>query len=285
MNYIISRICGINTSVDTSETVRHLINNKKDLDSSVYTPWRRAIEEIDKRRADSTLKSYVNKSLARGIPDIMRDKKSIILFRHVATPNYEINRFMACADTFSDFQALILEYTEDQFNDRNQGKYFLGKLRFQKGLNKNNQPISENVNIINFNESNNKPISTVPTKWGQSLVDFHHEMFNERFKDFSKCVCDLSSWLHSYGMTGKNYYKPFLTLFLRDAILFENFFVNDKELNFTESVILPAFCEIEKECGFKPLIVTLAPTEIEADDFWYSYPYYLKKFIDKKISG
>lgn len=271
--------------MDISETVQRLIKDKKDLDSFVYTPWRQAIEELDKRQSDEELKAYVSKSLTHGIPEIMQGKKSIILFRHIATPNYEINRFMACADALSDFQPLILEYTEDLFNDRNQAKYFLGKLRFQKGLSKDGRPIFENMNVINFNESNNKPISAITTIWGQLLVDFHHEMFSSRFNNFSKSFYDLSKWLHEHGMTAKEYYKPFFTLFLRDAILFENIRVDDKELSFTQSVMLPAFSEIEKECGFKPLIVTLAPTEMETDDFWYSHPHTTKAFVEKKMRG
>ena len=267
------------------ETVQRLVRNKKDLESFVYTPLGQAVEELNKRRVDSALQSYVSKSLGQGIPDIIRVKKSIVLFRHIATPNYEINRFISCADSLPDFQPLILEYTEDQFNDRNQGKYFLGKLRFQKGVSKDGQPIFENINIINFNESNKNSISTIPTKWGQSLVDFHHEMFANRFQEFSGCFYDLSSWLNTYGMTAKEYYKAFFTLFLRDAILFENIRLDDRELSFTESIILPALCTIEEECGFKPLIVALLPTEVEADDFWFSHPPSSKIFLDEKMRG
>jgi hypothetical protein len=133
----------------------------------------------------------------------MRGKKSIVLFRHVATSNYEINRFAMIADTFPDFQPLILEYTDDKFNDRNEWKYYLGKLRFHKGVNHKGESIFEHVNIINFNESNNKPISSLQTHWGERLVDFHHHLFHTSFPQLQGNTYDLSDWLHQIGPNAK----------------------------------------------------------------------------------
>ncbi len=269
--------------MDISKKVLEIVRDQESLDAYVYTPWREAFAQLEQRRTDEKLQKYVNTVLKHGMPESMKDKKSIVLFRHIATPNYEINRFLACADTFTEFEPQILEYTDDQFNDRNQWKYFLGKLRFQKGVGKNGERIFENANIINFNESNNKKISSVFTNWGQSLVDFHHEMFNLRFKNFSHIAHDVSHWLHKYGVTGADYYKPFLTMFLRDAILFDNIRLDLKERKFTEAVILPLICQIEEESGYKPLIVTLAPTELEADEFLFSHPYSSKSILEGKM--
>ena len=269
-----------------SEKVSQLIQDKKSFDSYVYTPWEDALIELEKRRNDQKLTEYVNTILHNGIPEKMdTEKTNLILFRHIATPNFETARFIAIADFHPQFKSIILEYIEDKFNDRNDGKYFLGKLRFHKRYDKNGAPIFENNNIINFNESNNKPISSIKTNWGQNLVDFHHEMFEKQFTTFANNKSDISEWLHLHGQTAKEYYKSFLTLFLQNGILFENLFINSKELGFTETVILPAFFEIEKECGFKPLIVTLAPKHAEADNFWNSFPHSLKKTVDEKKSG
>jgi hypothetical protein len=273
----------IKDCMDISKKVQDVMHDQRSLDAYVYTPWREAFVEIERRRTDARLQAYIETILKHGIPESMVGKKSIVLFRHIATPNYEVNRFIACADTFTDFEPQILEYTEDLFNDRNQWKYFLGKLRFQRGMGKNGERIFENVNIINFNESNNKKISSVVTHWGQSLVDFHHEMFKARFKDFTHVPSDISHWLHKYGMSSREYYKPFLTMFLRDGILFDNIRLDVKERKFTETIILPLMCEIEEESGYKPLIVTLAPTKLEADDFILSHPYSSKSILNGKI--
>jgi hypothetical protein len=266
-----------------SQELDSLISDKQAFDSYLYTPLEEALSELDRRSQNMELAKYVASQLPHGIPEPLQGKKNLILFRHIATPNYEISRFMGVADIFPDFNTVILEYLDDRFLDRNENKYFLGKLRFQKGLSKDGQPIYENSVLINFNESNNKPISSLLTKWGERLVDFHHDMFKKRFPIFSNSYYDLSSWLHMYGGSAKDYYKPFLTLLLKDGILFENMLVNQKEEAIVRDVILPAFHEIEQESGFKPLIVPLAPTDMEADDFWHSHPYASKEFLEGKL--
>lgn len=265
-----------------SESLDALVADKKAFTEYVYTPLQEAIEELKRRDADPALARYVDSSLEQGLPGVLKQQKSLVLFRHIATPNYEISRFVAVADVFSDFNTVILEYLDDQFLDRNENKYFLGKLRFQKGLNKDKNPIFENEMLINFNESNNKPISTIMTKWGQKLVDFHHEMFEKRFPIFKHMHHDISPWVHGHGTSAKDFYKAFLTLFLKDAILFENFLTNAKEGSFTKSVVLPAIQEIEQECGYRPLVVSLEPTNIEEDHFWLSYPHVLKSHLAEK---
>lgn len=251
----------------------------------VYMPLEDAVKEILERQRDEQLEGYVENSLHAGVPDVMKRKKSLVLFRHVATSNFEINRFAMVADAFPDFQPLILEYLDDKFNDRNESKYHLGKLRFHKGLNKKGEALFESVGIINFNESNNKPISSLKTHWGESFVDFHHHLFLESFPQLKGQHFDLSDWLHQIGPNAKQYYKSFFTLFLRDAILFENFMPEGKEFNFTREVILPALLEIHEETGVKPLVVALEPTEIEGDSFWDSHPFYLKKIVDERVGG
>ena len=76
--------------------------------------------------------------------------------------------------------------------------------------------------------------------------------------------------------------KPFLTLFLRDAILFENFLLDTSESQFTHNVVLPTIKTIATEIGIKPLIVALEPTEVEGDEFWLSYPHKDRVFVDRK---
>ncbi len=238
------------------------------------------MRELLERERDKQLEEYVEKSLPDGLPDAMKGHKTFALFRHLATSNYEIHRFAMVADAFPEFKPLILEFAEDKFNDRNEWKYFLGKLRFHKGVDKHGQPIVEHLGIINFNESNNKPISSLHTHWGERFVDFHHRLFNTSFPQLKDNVYDLSDWLKNIAPSAKEYYKTFFTLFLRDGILFENFIPEGKEFTFTRDVILPALLEIQEETGKKPLVVALEPTDIEGDQFWLSHPHAVKSSID-----
>mgnify|MGYP000508749092 CR=1 FL=1 len=259
--------------------------DRKSFDSLVYAQLTDAIQELHRRQKDPELKAKVRKLLPAGIPELMNDKMNIAIFRHVATSNYEIRRFMSAADALEEHNTLILEYTADKFTNRNESKYFLGRICLNKGLNKKGESMFECQNIVDFNSSNSTPIKDVKTLWGQSLVDFHHELFENVFPKFKANVVDISDWLKHHGSTAKEYYKAFLLLFVRDGILFENFLLDGKELAFTKEIIMPCIKEITEELGVKPLIVALSPTEIEVDKFWFSHPYTDKDFISRRVDA
>lgn len=263
-------------------TIEEIAGSRDTFNDYVYTPWEEAIRELEVRKDDAALRAYVEKAVPHGIPEIMRGKQSMVLFRHIATPNYEINRFVIAADALHTLQPLILEYTADKFNNRNEWKFSLGKLPFHKGQNRLGEGIFERVNIIDVNASNNVPLKDISTAWGENLVDFHHGLFEEAFPHLTGSVLDLSSWLHQTGQTAKEYYAAFFALFLTDAILFENFMLEEKEFPFTRDVILPAFKRIHEETGKKPLVVALEPTHMESDQFWLSHPIHRKASIDRK---
>lgn len=252
-----------------------------------YIHWQDALKELENRRGNESLSKYLEKILPSGVPSAMQGKKNMALFRHIATPNYEIRRFAIVADSLPDLQPLILEYNQDQFNNRNDCKFALAKLPFRKGLSKDGSPIVEKKTILDINAANNQPISSLQTKWGESLVEFHHNLFREALPhlDTDLCVSDISDWLHEHGPAAKDYYKAFLSLFLRDGILFENFVIYSKEYGFIKDIILPALFEIEEETGMRPLIVALEPTEIEGDDFWVSHPYDTLSTVSEKLTG
>jgi hypothetical protein len=86
-------------------------------------------------------------------------------------------------------------------------------------------------------------------------------------------VYDMSDWLHkNINSKAASWYKKFLSLFLKDAILFENFMTSKYDIELTKKVVLPAILEIEQETGLRPIIVALEPTDIEGNEFWMSYP-------------
>ncbi|HAO65019.1 TPA: hypothetical protein DCQ44_03515, partial [Candidatus Taylorbacteria bacterium] len=170
---------------ETKKLVDELISDRQKFNDFVYTPINEAIAELKKRGNDHNLCSLVDKSLLDNIPESIKNQKSMVLFRHVATPNYEIRRFMIAADGLDELHPVIFEYTADKFTNRNYWKYSLGRLFLHKGVNKNKEQLFDTKIIIDFNESNNKPLNTIKTKWGQSLVDFHREMFLNSFKKMS----------------------------------------------------------------------------------------------------
>ena len=55
--------------------------NREEFNSFVYMPVRDAMAELDRRQASGELDEYVAKSLPKGMPDILKGKKSMVLFR------------------------------------------------------------------------------------------------------------------------------------------------------------------------------------------------------------
>lgn len=263
-----------------------IASDQKHFNDYAYTPWKEALDELERRQKDPELQEKVRKLLPHGLPAGMDGKKNIVLFRHIATPNYEISRFLLAADALADeVNPLVLEYTKDKFTNRNDAKFALAKLGFHKGRSKNKELILENKVIVDINDSNFKPIDSINTHWGQNFVDFHHELFNTTYPSFSHLPVDISDWLHKHGEAAKDYYKAFLSLFVRDGILFENFLVHGKEHEFTKDIVLRAMLEIEQETGKKVLIVPLEPTSMDDDRFWVTYPHPLKEVVDEKMKG
>lgn len=247
----------------------------------VYTSLDSALQEIKKRRSDMILKEKIRKILNDDIPKVFLDSLKIVLFRQLATPNYELIRFLNISHAL-DINPLIWEYHDDKFTPNNDYKKSLGKMGFYYGDGKKGGARIERKNIIDFNSSNGEKISSLKTMRGESLIEFHHNLIAHWLPRINISFFDSSEWMKRHGQFANKYYKDYLVLFLANGILFENFVLEDKqEYKFTKEIFLPAFLFVQKKMGIKPLIVALEPTETESEDFWMCYPPELKNHIFK----
>ena len=273
----------ISENTDIGKLINGLVSDQKKFNDFVYTPIDKALTDIKIRKNDRKLDEYINSHLSK-IPPMMGNGIKAVLFRNITSPNFETQWFTDVITTFRELEPLFLEYTQDKFTNRNECKFALAKLLFYKGKNKKNEPIFESKNVIDINDSNCKPMSSIKTMWGQSLVDFHHDLFLSEFPNLKDNIFDFSEWVQEHGKTAKEYYKIFLLLFIKHGILFENFIFKSKELGFTKEVILPVFIDILKETGMKPLIVALEPPEIEDGHFWQAYSEKSEEIFKIKLS-
>lgn len=249
-----------------------LIADRKKFAEFLYTSMDEALAELKKRSKDRELDKKVIEFLRGDIPKPLLEGAKLVLARHLVTPNFEITRFINIANAV-DIEPLFFEYHDDKLIYKNPWKYHLGKLKFFQGAGKGGGMKTESREIINFDTWHGKKISTVKTLWGQSLVDFHHQVFLKRHPGLEKSLFDGSSWYDANGVEPKEFYKRFLALFIKNGILFENFLLDYKEIDFTRKIILPAFFDVMLEFNLKPLIVALEPTEIEGNDFWLFHPW------------
>ncbi len=268
------------------ELIESLISDRDAFNKYVYSSLEDARSEIKKRSTSEALKQQVADFLPGGAPEKLKDKKVGVLFRQLASPNYEARRFVSIIDALDDLELLFWEYHSDKFTSNNECKHALGKMHFFLGRGKKGGQIVNRTNVIDFNTHNGNKISGVETIWGENFVDFHHSLFDKSFSSrlSNDSFFDASEWFSKNGGTAKDYYKYFLSLFIENGILFENFMLDHKELSFTKEIFLPAFIEVTEHFKCKPLIVALAPTDIEGDNFWMCYPPDIEGHVKNKLN-
>lgn len=239
----------------------------------VYTPMSEALQLLEKRRKDPELAAKVEKLLKGDIPECFKkDKKSAVLFRQIATPNYETKRFMFLAKE-NGLRPIIFEYYDDRFASNNEFKHSLGQLFIQKKCSQAGEYNFEKVTIVDFNSYNGKKLKDVKTLWQEPLVDFHKKLFTGHYHNINNIILyEASDWFKKNGGKAADYYTNFFLLFTCFGILFENFLMlKNSEGDFTKNTVLPAIEKVMNLVGVKPLIVPLEPLNLETDNFWYHH--------------
>ncbi len=256
--------------------IDNIISSKESFASFVYTPIDRAISEIQERQNDSELERIVRSYLSVPLPIPLQAGPKAILFRQIFTPNYEFLRFRSLLDAY-EITPLLWEYHDDKFTPNNPMKRFWAKIPIYRGIGKKGGSKIEYHTIIDFNKSNGRKIRNVETVWGQPLVHYHHKLLKNAAPELVQHLYDASEWFNMNKGSAKDYYRDYVALFIKNGILFENFFLYGDDLDFTKDIFLPAFIDVYKATGKKPLVVALEPTEIEDDIFWMTYPPLLVK--------
>ncbi len=276
-------------SETTNFDIGYLITHKEVFNDFVYTPLNKVIDCIKDRENDSVLDEYIKNTLPVGMPKIIDGKKTALLSRSIVAPNFETRRFISLINTLEDFHPLFWEYSQDRFTPNvNSTKYNLGKLTFYQGIDRKGLEKLRKFNILDFNLYNGKRMSEIKTIWGQPLIDFHHEFLENTLSNQIKSPIeyfDASDWYVKSGVSVEVYYKYMMILLLKRCFMFENFILSDdNEISFIKNIFLPAFIEVYQLTGFKPLIVALAPSDIESSNFWMYYPHESLAFVKNKVN-
>jgi len=251
---------------------------------NLYTPLHEAKEEIWRRWNDKALREEVSAYLG-DIPDLFKETPHAMLWRWIATPNFETIRFLALASQV-ELPPFLAEYADDKFCTMNPDKLYLGKMVFIQES--KDQFIKSHINIIDIPGNDGRIIKEIQTHWGCTLIDAHHSLWNGFYPDIK--LTDFTSWFSSLGNNIHKRYELMLALFLCHGVLFENYIINDNhyfkhERKFVIDVIMPAFQKIQELFGLKPLIVPLVTPEEEGDLYWNYYPGFLKQEVEKLMNG
>ncbi len=237
---------------------------------NIYTNIVDLEKEIEKRRNDKELNEKLLKFWHIHKPDFIRDNTCLVLSKPLITPNKELKYFLDIAKEFN-FKTLFLEYLKGKFVGVNEEKRHLGKMYFYHGRGKKHGSKLNHVNIIDFTKQEGKRVEDVMTVNGKSVKDFHRQILKNKFPDNNFDIIDISPWFDNTKHLDE-YYVFYLSLFIKDFVLFENFIFDDREESkFTKEKFMPSFEKVTKMFGYKPLIIPLLPHENEKSRTWFYY--------------
>lgn len=205
------------------------------------------------------------------MPDFLDEEgPRSVISKSLITPNREFEYFLDVSDEI-DLKKGFWEYHAGKFVGMNDEKRHLGKIHVLHGRGKKNGQKIEHFNILNFNKEEGKCLADVMTDAGCKLTEFHNKILCESHPERDIKTIDISTWFNKTRFIDE-YYVYYLSLFIRNFILFENFIADEKEEGkFTIERFLPSFQKIESIFGMRPIIVPLLPFEHEKSSIWYSY--------------
>lgn len=242
-----------------------------------------AVAELGRRRSDAALAARTHAGMRDPSGEILArcTQPTAVLFRQLATPTHEILRFLDTVRVLG-LRPLILEYSGDKFvGAGNPYKRSLGKMPLFGGVGSDGRDIVRFKTVVDFNAANGKALADIRlTDDSTSLIEFHHDLFKRVTGLSPQDACyDATAWFHAHGGQAAQYYEPFLSFFVRDAILFENFMLNEHEELLTTQIVGPAFERVTERLGHYPLIVQLVPTADEQRPYWDEYPPHVSELL------
>ena len=232
-----------------------------------------AVKELMRRRELPQLEERVNDYLKGDIPKHFNDCTGPIsmLLRSIFTPDYELEIFLKFADSIGSWPVLA-EYIRDKFVANNEDKHDLGKLYFYLNKDAHGHVNMRSFKVIDFDYAEGKRICDIVTIWGESFVGFHHRILKRWHSEIESHIVDYSEWAHRNGGSAKEYYNSVFALFIRHAILFENFRESGPEVDFIRKVFIPTYQRVTDHFGMKPLICPIKAPEDENNPKWEGYP-------------
>lgn len=258
--------------------------NMQEFQEFPFTPKNIAVMELKRRRKKVTLTELVRFNVHDSIiPIPKRERPYAVFFRQVATPTHETLRFLQMTKNLP-LQPLILEYYGDKFvSAGNPYKRSLGKMPIYKYTGNDGRDMVEYKTVFDLNKYTGKELGAIHCTNGEKLVDFHHRLLKGVTKINMETLCyDATEWFSRHGDKANLYYEDFLSFFIRDGILFEDFEPTQSEGRFVREIMLPAFCAVELKYGLTPLVVELIPKNEGARAFWNAYPKKIQRLISEK---
>ncbi len=248
----------------------------------IYTSIDEAKQEIWKRWHNVVLRKKLENFLGDDIISVFSHAPRAVTQQYVITPGHDTEHFLSLAKEIN-LKPLCLEFAQDKFVARSIQKYLLGKMYFCDEYGLENFANVPYVKIVNFNTEEGKRLCDVQTMWGQSLVDFYHDLTNLVMPELEGNVQDFSAWFYRTRGATEYYYLYYLALFVCHGVIFENYEIEGEEGAFVRDTLLPSFDKVEEMFGVKPLICQLTPSEVLDELYWWCSAASQKEIVQKYV--
>ncbi len=241
-----------------------VLHGRREIDA-LYTSLDEALAQLHQRRLDEKLCAKVFDFHSQCRPTFLQSEPWAFFGRYILTPNREFEQFLEVVKS-SRLSPFCTETADDIFCRINADKRRLCRPVFET-----KPDVFRGLHIMdNSSPMAGSRLKELRLKNGMSMPMFHRALMDYAFPEFGSNIIDYSTWFSAARR--KDTYLHYLSLFICDGILFENFLADDvEELRFTRERVTPSFASAIELFGVRPLIVSLLPRETEGDDYWRSH--------------
>jgi hypothetical protein len=279
--YVISskKDMGEKIAWDSEPNVSDAISEIK---KEIFYPLEEAVEELRRRSNNHNLRHTISEYFRNDIPKHFTDTDiCLYLSRHIATPNYEALHFIEIAKQY-DLPAIIGQDRLGKFVSINPLKKPLVKMPILSSMQRHEDEIYEHFTIAKINEIEGKIFNSIVTNFNEPLVEFHNNLLREIYPNTLK-IADEHDWINSRPRHSLQLqYEYLFSLMTTYGVMFESF--PPEEHDFFLTIVYPAYQNVIRRFGIKPLLVELISDEQECNRDWNAYPSVVYSFVNDKMN-
>lgn len=197
-------------------------------------------------------------------------RTTAILFRQVATPNYELRSFLKTCRRMN-FEPVILTYHHDRMSCHNVFERALVAPAFVEKINRLGEPVWRRRSIENIEAVDKIPLCDIEVA-GKTLPNLHALLLSAVLPGAAFRIVEGSSWFGNYPRGARDYYVDLFLGLSGPTVLFEDFVSDAEDAQFFKDIVQPAFRSALDILGHPPHVMRLNPGKRVVSPLWYAYP-------------
>lgn len=194
-----------------------------------------------------------------------------LLFRQVASPNYELLSFVRKARRHG-FEPVVVEHSTDRFSVHNPSKRALATLPVVVGLDCRGRAILRRHKLVEHNSADCRPLDAILLPSGESLTGFHRRRLGELLGPAAPRRVELRELVPRAADGAAAYYHDVFRLLSGRVVLFEDFVTDAQTARFFDRTVRPAYGQALRDMGQRPQIARLMNGRRASSPLWNAYP-------------